>query len=306
MTDAASVTPSPPSRPQLQPTQEHTAVGLAHPALGLHARERIEACAQAVRRRFPRPVEAAIILGTGLGGLAEEIEVEQVIEYGELPNFPLSTVETHKGRLLCGTLAGRSVVAMQGRFHRYEGYSLQQVTFPVRVLRALGAGTLVVSNACGGMHPLWAPGDLMLIADHINLLGDNPLIGPNDDALGPRFPDMSEPYDAGLRALAREVAVAQGIALREGVYVAVQGPNLETRAEYRFLRGVGADVVGMSTVPEVIVAVHGGMRVLGLSIITDQCLPDALKPAHLAEIIAVAKRAEPKLAAVVRGVLARL
>lgn len=306
MTDVASGTPSPQSRPQLQPTQEHTAVGLAHPALGLHARERIEACAQAVRRRFPRPVEAAIILGTGLGGLAEEIEVEQVIEYGELPNFPLSTVETHKGRLLCGTLAGRTVVAMQGRFHRYEGYSLQQVTFPVRVLRALGAQTLVVSNACGGMHPLWAPGDLMLIADHINLLGDNPLIGPNDDTLGPRFPDMSEPYDAGLRALAREVAVAEGIPLREGVYVAVQGPNLETRAEYRFLRGMGADVVGMSTVPEVIVAVHGGMRVLGLSIITDQCLPDALKPAHLAEIIAVAKRAEPKLAAVVRGVLARL
>lgn len=306
MTGAAAGTPSPQSRPQLQPTQEHTAVGLAHPALGLHARERIEVCAQAVRRRFPRPVEAAIILGTGLGGLAEEIEVEQVIEYGELPNFPLSTVETHKGRLLCGTLAGRTVVAMQGRFHRYEGYSLQQVTFPVRVLRALGAETLIVSNACGGMHPLWAPGDLMLIADHINLLGDNPLIGPNDDTLGPRFPDMSEPYDAGLRALAREVAVAEGIPLREGVYVAVQGPNLETRAEYRFLRGMGADVVGMSTVPEVIVAVHGGMRVLGLSIITDQCLPDALKPAHLAEIIAVAKRAEPKLAAVVRGVLARL
>ncbi len=273
---------------------------------GVHGRERIEACALAVRSRFDKPIDCAIILGTGLGGLADEIEVEQVIEYAELPHFPLSTVETHHGRLLCGTLAGKAVVAMQGRFHRYEGYSLQQVTFPVRVLRALGAGTLLVSNACGGMHPLWAPGDLMLIADHINLLGDNPLIGPNDETLGPRFPDMSEPYDADLRAVARTVAAEAGITLREGVYVAVQGPNLETRAEYRLLRHLGADVVGMSTVPEVIVAVHGGMRVLGLSIITDQCLPDALAPAHLAEIIAVARRAEPKLAAVVRGVLARL
>jgi purine-nucleoside phosphorylase len=195
---------------------------------------------------------------------------------------------------------------MQGRFHRYEGYSLQQVTFPVRVLRALGAETLIVSNACGGMHPLWAAGDLMVIADHINLLGDNPLIGPNDDTLGPRFPDMSEPYDPALRALAREVALQHGIAIREGVYVAVQGPNLETRAEYRFLRGIGADVVGMSTVPEVIVARHGGMRVLGLSIITDQCLPDALAPASLAQIVGMARAAEPKLAAVVKGVIARL
>jgi purine-nucleoside phosphorylase len=294
------------ARPPLHDTPEHTAIGAAQPALAVHPGERIAACALAIRQRFPRPVEAAIILGTGLGGLANEMTVEQVIEYSQLPNFPLSTVESHQGRLLCGTLAGRTVVAMQGRFHAYEGYSLQQVTFPVRVLRALGAETLIVSNACGGMHPLWAPGDLMLLADHINLLGDNPLIGPNDETLGPRFPDMSEPYDPALRRLAREVAVAAGITLREGVYVAVQGPNLETRAEYRFLRGIGADVVGMSTVPEVIVAVHGGMRVLGLSIITDQCLPDALKPAHVADIIAVARSAEPKLSAVVRGVLARL
>jgi len=292
--------------PQLQYTQEHKAVGLAHPALGLHARERIEACAQAVRARFNKPVDAAIILGTGLGALADEIQIETVIDYSDLPNFPLSTVETHKGRLLCGTLAGRTVVAMQGRFHRYEGYSLQQVTYPVRVLRALGAETLIVSNACGGMHPLWSAGDLMLIADHINLLGDNPLIGPNDDALGPRFPDMSEPYDASLRVIAREVAVANGITMREGIYAAVQGPNLETRAEYRFLRAVGADVVGMSTVPEVIVARHGGMRVLGLSIITDQCLPDALESASLEQIIKVARNAEPKLSAVVKGVVARL
>lgn len=294
------------SRPQLQDTQTHIAVGLAHPALGLHARERIEACAQAVRARFPRPIDVAIILGTGLGGLADEIDVEQTIEYKDLPNFPLSTVESHKGRLLCGTLGGKTVVAMQGRFHRYEGYSLQQVTFPVRVLRALGADTLIVSNACGGMHPLWEAGDLMVISDHINLLGDNPLIGPNDDSLGARFPDMSEPYDPAFRALAREVASQHGITIREGVYVAVQGPNLETRAEYRFLRGIGADVVGMSTVPEVIVARHGGMRVLGLSIITDQCLPDALEPASLAKIVGVARSAEPKLAAVVKGVIARL
>jgi len=297
---------TPESFPQLQYTQEHKAVALGNPALGLHASERIEACALAVRNRFDRPVDAALILGTGLGALADAIAVEAVIEYRDLPNFPLSTVESHSGRLLCGTLAGKTVVAMQGRFHRYEGYSLQQVTFPVRVLRALGAGVLVVGNACGGMHPLWARGDLMLIADHLNLLGDNPLIGPNDNALGPRFPDMSEPYDLGLRALAKEVAAARGITLREGVYAAVQGPNLETRAEYRFLRAVGADVVGMSTVPEVIVARHGGMRVLGLSIITDQCLPDALEPASVPDIIAVARAAEPTLSAVVIGVLEKL
>lgn len=294
------------SFPQLQYTQEHRRVALAHPALGLHARERIEACAQAVRQQFDRPVDAAIILGTGLGALADDIAVEHEIDYRDLPNFPLSTVASHSGRLLCGSLGGKTIVAMQGRFHRYEGYSLQQVTFPVRVLQALGAETLIVSNACGGMHPLWHAGDLMLIADHINLLGDNPLIGPNDEALGPRFPDMSEPYDLGLRQIAREVAVAHGITMREGVYVAVQGPNLETRAEYRFLRACGADVVGMSTVPEVIVARHGGMRVLGLSIITDQCLPDALEPASLSQIIDVARSAEPKLGTVVKGVIARL
>src|SRR6185369_13643800 len=246
-----------------------------------------------VRRRFGRAPDVAVILGTGLGGLAGRVVVEASIDYADIPGFPLSTVESHAGRLLCGTLAGKTVVAMQGRFHRYEGYSLRQVTFPVRVLRALGAKTLVVSNACGGMHPLWNAGELMLIADHINLLGDNPLIGPNDDRLGPRFPDMSEPYSETLRALARDVASEQRITLREGVYVSVQGPNLETRAEYRFLRAIGADVVGMSTVPEVIVAVHGGMRVLGLSIITDQCIPETLQPAELATIIATAARAEP-------------
>ncbi|HUQ45284.1 MAG TPA: purine-nucleoside phosphorylase [Gemmatimonadaceae bacterium] len=271
-----------------------------------HTLDAVSAAAAAVRERFSRAPDVAIILGTGLGRLATEITVDAAIEYADLPGFPLSTVESHAGRLLCGTLGGHTVVAMQGRFHRYEGYTLQQVTFPVRVLRALGAETLVVANACGGMNPLWMPGDLMLIADHINLLGDNPLLGPNDDRLGVRFPDMSAPYDAQLRALAREVAAEQRTVLREGVYVAVAGPNLETRAEYRMLRALGADVVGMSTVPEVIVALHGGMRVLGLSIITDQCLPDALEPANVATIIATARRAEPRLTALVRGVLERL
>ncbi|MBI3790001.1 MAG: purine-nucleoside phosphorylase [Gemmatimonadetes bacterium] len=266
----------------------------------------MDAAAAVVRARWPHVPDAALILGTGLGALAREIRVEAAIEYGEIPGFPLSTVESHAGRLIAGRLGGKRVLAMQGRFHRYEGYSLQQVTFPVRVLRALGATRLVVSNACGGMHPLWAPGDLMLIADHINLLGDSPLVGPNDDTLGPRFPDLSACYDDGLRAHARAVALARGITLREGVYVAVPGPNLETRAEYRMLRALGADVVGMSTVPEVIVAIHGGMQVLGLSLITDQCLPDALEPATLDKILATAARSEPHLTALVTGVLERL
>jgi len=259
-----------------------------------------------IRSRTGSKPEVALILGTGLGGLARDIAVVAEIPYGELPHFPLSTVERGKGRLLFGTLGGKSVLAMQGRFHRYEGYTLQQVTFPVRVMRGLGARTLIVSNACGGMHPLWSPGELVLIADHINLLGDNPLVGPNEDALGPRFPDLSAAYDLRLRALARQVAREQQVVLREGVYVAVSGPSLETAAEYRLLRALGADVVGMSTVPEVIVAVHGGMRVLGVSIITDACLPDALEPANVQEIIATAAKAEPQLTRLVKGVLERM
>jgi purine-nucleoside phosphorylase len=269
-------------------------------------RAEIEAAVQSIRGRTAHAPRVGIILGTGLGALAARIEVETAIEYGDIPHFPLSTVESHSGRLLFGTLAGRPVVAMQGRFHRYEGYTLRQVSFPVRVLRALGVDTLIVSNACGGMNPLWAPGDLMLMADHINLLGENPLTGPNDDALGPRFPDMSQPYDHALQLLAREVALELKIPLRGGVYVAVAGPNLETRAEYRMLRMMGADVVGMSTVPEVIVARHGGMRVMGVSIITDACLPDALEEADIATIIATAGRAEPNLTKLVEGVVARL
>ncbi|HTJ21337.1 MAG TPA: purine-nucleoside phosphorylase [Gemmatimonadaceae bacterium] len=266
----------------------------------------VERAASVVRGSFPTRPDVAIVLGTGLGRLAGEIDVSTAIDYREIPGFPISTVESHAGRLLCGRLGGKTVVAMQGRFHRYEGYSLRQVTFPVRVLRALGAGTLVVSNASGGLNPLWSVGDVMLIADHINLQGDSPLIGRNDDRLGPRFPDLSAPYDAALRQLARDAAMQHKLVVREGVYVAVTGPNLETRAEYRFLRAIGADVVGMSTVPEVLVAIHSGMRVLGLSIVTDMCLPDALQPATVEQIIAAANQAEPKLATLVRAVLEKL
>ena len=269
-------------------------------------RTRIAEAVGAIRARTALHPGIGIILGTGLGALAERIAVECAIPYAEIPHFPLSTVESHTGRLLFGTLGGKPVMAMQGRFHRYEGYTLQQVTFPVRVMRAIGVETLIVSNACGGMNPLWAPGDLMLIADHINLIGENPLTGPNDDALGPRFPDMSQPYDHGLQQLAKEVALELRIPLRSGVFVAVAGPNLETRAEYRMLRMIGADVVGMSTVPEVIVARHGGMRVMGVSIITDACLPDALEEADIATIIATAGRAEPNLTKLVEGVVSRL
>jgi purine-nucleoside phosphorylase len=266
----------------------------------------LEEAVAAVRAHSELRPHVAIILGTGLGGLAREIDVAASIPYPDLPHFPIPTVETHSGRLLLGNLAGQDVVAMEGRLHRYEGYSMQEITFPVRVMRSLGADVLVVSNACGGMNPLWSPGDLMVLDDHINLLGDNPLIGPNLDELGPRFPDMSEPYDRELQALAESVALEQGLALRRGVFVAVTGPNLETRAEYRMLRSLGADVVGMSTVPEVIVARHMGMRVLGLSIITDMGLPDALDPVDVPEIIRVAGETEPKLTALIKGVLARM
>jgi purine-nucleoside phosphorylase len=260
----------------------------------------------AVRRKSKLEPEAAIILGTGLGGLAREISVEAVIPYQDIPHFPLSTVESHTGQLLLGTLAGKRVVAMEGRFHYYEGYSLQQIAHAVRVLHGLGARTLFVSNACGVMNPEWSAGDVMLMTDHINLLGDNPLIGPNIAELGPRFPDMSEPYDRALQELANTVARDFGIPMRAGVYVAISGPNLETRAEYRMLRTLGADVVGMSTVPEVIAARHLGMRVMGVSIITDECFPDTLEAVNIETIIANAKSAEPKLTALIKGVLDRL
>ncbi|MCK4385378.1 MAG: purine-nucleoside phosphorylase [candidate division Zixibacteria bacterium] len=247
--------------------------------------------------------QIGIILGTGLGSLADGIGVEAKISYKEIPHFPISTVESHAGRLIFGELSGKKIVAMQGRFHYYEGYNMKQVTFPVRVMKALGAKVLVVSNACGGLNPLFKAGDIMAITDHINLLGLNPLFGPNDDSLGPRFPDMCACYDPELIALAENVALDLGIRLQKGVYVAVPGPNLETAAEYRFLRTIGADVVGMSTVPEVIVARHQDMKVLGFSLITDMGLPDALKPTNLAEILKTAAKAEPLLKKIMTQVI---
>jgi purine-nucleoside phosphorylase len=268
--------------------------------------DQIEEAVAAVRAAWNGSPTVGIILGTGLGKLAEEVGNATTIPYEQIPHMPWSTSPTHKGQLVCGTLAGKSVVVLEGRFHFYEGYSLQQVTFPVRVLKALGCEVLIVSNACGGMNPQWNKGDLMLIEDHINLLGDNPLIGPNDERLGDRFPDMCYPYDRELLQLAKRVALEERIVCHQGVFVAVSGPNLETRAEYRFLRGIGADVVGMSTVPEVIVGVHAKMRILGVSVITDQCLPDALEPASLVEIVKTAHEAEKHLRALVRRVVGEL
>lgn len=269
-------------------------------------RKQIDEAVAFLRTKTALQPPIGIILGTGLGGLAKEIVPEAVVEYEDIPHFPVSTVESHHGRLIFGTLGGKKVVAMQGRFHYYEGYTMQQVTFPVRVMKFLGVHTLLISNAAGGMNPQFRKGSIMIITDHINLLGDNPLIGPNDDTLGPRFPDMSEPYSRRLIALAEEVALEKKLRVERGVFVAVAGPNLETRAEYRFLRLIGADAVGMSTVPENIVAVHMGISVLGFSIITDECFPDALQPANVAEIIAVAAETEPKLTAIMKGVVERL
>jgi len=268
--------------------------------------EQIDEATEAIRHHWTGRPRVGLILGTGLGGVAELIETEASIPYESIPHFPQTTTHSHAGRLVCGQLAGLPVAAMEGRFHAYEGYSHRQITFPVRVMRAMGAEILIVSNACGGMNPQFAAGDIMVIEDHINLMHGNPLIGPNEEKLGPRFPDMSAPYDRSLIAAALAVARREDIVAHKGVYVAVTGPNLETRAEYRFLRAIGADAVGMSTVPEVIVAVHGGMRVLGLSIITDMCLPDALQPTALEHILAVAAEAEPKLRKLVVGVLASL
>lgn len=247
-----------------------------------------------------------IILGTGLGHLADEIEIKHTISYAHIPHFPVSTVESHAGRLLFGELGGKEVVAMQGRFHYYEGYSMQEIVFPLRVLKANGTDTLIVSNACGGLDPNFKRGEIMLINDHINMLGDNPLIGPNDDDLGPRFPDMSEPYTERLKEIAENVALDKNIKMHQGVYLALSGPTLETKAEYRYLRLIGADAVGMSTVPEVIAAVHMSMEVLGISVITDECLPDALEPVKIEDVLEAAGIAEPKMTQVIIGVLEKL
>jgi len=266
-------------------------------------RTEIDDALRYIRTRTSASPSIGIILGTGLGALVQEIERETVIDYGNIPHFPVSTVESHHGKLIFGTLAGKNVVAMQGRFHFYEGYTMKQITFPVRVMKFLGVETLLISNAAGALNPSFVRGDIMLMADHINLLGDNPLIGPNDDTLGPRFPDMSEPYSNELLERAQVVAQGLNIKVQKGVYVAMQGPSLETRSEYRFLRTIGADAVGMSTVPEDIVAVQMGMKVFGVSIITDECFPDTLKPITLEEVIAVANKAEPKMTAIMKEVV---
>jgi purine-nucleoside phosphorylase len=265
--------------------------------------EQINEAAQAIQQAWPDTPHAGIILGTGLGGLVEQIDVAATLDYESIPHFPRSTAVSHRGRLVLGRLEGVNVVAMEGRFHQYEGYALKQITLPVRVMKRLGAKLLIVSQAVGGMNPYYRAGDVMIIDDHINLMGDNPLVGVNDDRLGPRFPDMSRPYDTELIEKGLEIARLQNFVAHRGVTVAVTGPNLETRAEYRFLRKIGADVVGMSTVPEAIVAVHCGLRIFGLSVVTDLCFPDALEPADVQKIIATANAAEPKLRALVCGVL---
>jgi len=268
--------------------------------------EKAQDCARAIRKRTKLKPRIGIILGTGLGGLAREIEVDAAISYEDLPDFPLSTVESHSGRLLIGELGGKPVVAMEGRFHLYEGYSPVQVTFGVRVMERLGIKTLFVSNAAGGLDHRYTKGDLMIIEDHINLMPSNPLIGKNDERFGPRFPDMSEPYSRRLAQAAQELALELKIPVQRGVYVSVAGPNLETRAEYRMLRAMGANVVGMSTVPEVIVARHMSIEVFAVSVVTDMCLPDALAEATVEEIIAVASKAEPNLTRLLVELISRI
>jgi purine-nucleoside phosphorylase len=269
-------------------------------------RRQVERATETIQYHLQVRPTIGIILGTGLGALANEIEIDATIAYDDIPHFPVSTVESHHGRLLSGRLADVPVLALQGRFHLYEGYTPHEVTFPVRVLAMLGINTLIISNAAGGMNPLYRRGDLMLITDHINLQWGNPLAGPNHDDWGPRFPDMSEPYDPELRTMAEAIALKQGIKLHQGVYVSVVGPNLETKAEYRFLRTIGADVVGMSTTPEVIVARHMELRVLAFSVITDECFPDALQPISIPEILAAAAEAEPKMTTIIRDLVTEI
>ncbi|MCS6988449.1 MAG: purine-nucleoside phosphorylase [Chloroherpetonaceae bacterium] len=269
-------------------------------------RKQIDEAVGFIRQKTNDEYPIGIILGTGLGGLGREINAELTLDYDEIPHFPVSTVESHHGKLIFGTLGGKKVVAMQGRFHYYEGYSMRQIVFPVRAMKFLGVKTLCISNACGCVNPLFRKGDIMIIDDHINFLGSNPLIGPNDESIGPRFPDMSQPYSQRLIKLAEEAALELKIKVHKGVYIAMQGSMLETRAEYRMARILGADVVGMSTVPEVIAAVHQGTEVLGISIITDECFPESLKPVDIKEILAVAAEAEPKMTAIFKRVIERL
>jgi len=267
---------------------------------------RVEECLQYLAGRCSLQPRVGLVLGTGLGGLAERIEDAVTVPYGEIPHFPRSTVASHKGRLIFGRLAGCQVAAMQGRFHLYEGYHPKEITFPIRVMAALGIKALVISNAAGGLNPMFSPGDLMLIRDHINLTGQNPLIGENVEAWGPRFPDMTAPYSRALQELAEKTALELGLKLQQGIYVGVTGPSMETAAETRFLRFIGADAVGMSTIPEVIVAVHAGLQVLGLSVITNVNLPDNYQPAPIEQVIATAEKAAPRLVKLVAHILERM
>lgn len=269
-------------------------------------RERIKEAGKFIQSKTRIKPRIGIILGTGLGDLTKEIEVESKLSYQNIPYFAVSTTPGHEGGLILGRLVGKMIMAMQGRFHFYEGYSLEEITFPLRVMKYMGVNVIIESNAAGGMNPNFKAGDLMVITDHINLIGNNPLIGPNDDKLGPRFVDMCEPYDKELIELYEKVAMREGIRIHRGVYVGVSGPNLETPAEYRFLRLIGADVVGMSTVPEVIVAKHSGLKVLGISCITDECFPDKLEPVNLAKLIKVANLAEPKMTRLIKGILGEI
>ena len=280
--------------------------GGTNPGAAADYAAQIRAATDALRPHLPLAPEVGIVLGTGLGQFAAAMTDAVSIPYAEIPHFPRTAVATHAGELIVGKLGGRPTAVLCGRAHTYEGHGMKSVTLPIRVLRALGVRTLVANSAAGGMHPLHKAGDLAVVVDQINLMGDSPLIGPNDDALGPRFPDMSEPYDRGLIALAKELALEERIPLREGVFVGVAGPNLETAAEYRLLRAVGADLVGMSLVPETIAAVHGGMRVLAFAVVTDTCFPDALEPIDVPKILATAANAEPLLTRLVTRVVERL
>jgi len=269
-------------------------------------KKKIDEAVKAIRAKSKLIPDVGVILGTGLGSFAKKVKKAAEIPYKDIPGFAVSTVRGHAGNLLFGTLSGKNVVVMEGRFHRYEGYALQEITLPVRVMKALGAKSLVVSNACGCLNPQWEKGDLLLIEDHINLMGDNPLIGPNDDSLGPRFPDMIEPYSQEYIAAAEKICLEEGIRAHRGVYAAMTGPCLETRAEYRSLRIIGADAIGMSTVPEVIVAAHAGLKTFGVGILTDVCLADALQPVRIEEIIAVANAAEPHLTRLIERLIEKM
>ena len=269
-------------------------------------KQKIDEAVAFIRTKTKLSPKIGIILGSGLGGLAQAIKREVEISYSDIPYFPVSTVESHAGKLLFGTAGGKKVVAMEGRFHYYEGYTLQQVTFPVRVMKALGIEILVVSNAAGGLNPQFAKGDIVLMTDHINFQGANPLLGYNDNDLGPRFPDMFNCYDKDLQEIAKKTAVDEGIYLQRGVYVGVSGPNLETAAEYRMMRILGGDLVGMSTVPEVLVARHQGTKVLGFSVVTDMGLPDAMEPCSHAKVVAAAEKAGPSLSRLIEKTVERM